>query len=352
MRNAEPAKYCAVALTTAAIALGPASSQGISSLPNAPVGPTSYDDCSRFSAQWAELKASVIQRHQACLNSASCKHRGSRPTEKAHGVCSCPNCEELHREMNLLSSGDLSRYGESQVRRCRDEVAKLQQLQSSYDEIGRGVSAAMQPNVKPDGRDSEFKVLRAGWRDAIRAGTKQLDQSIQEAPAYLSGKNLKRFVADVEDTKTLFRGLDKALTYSKYATYVGQAVNSDSTFERNEAIGGAAYEFASDIAKHGLKAVIPRLFGPKTAAVLLGPAAWTMGIALDVATPEHISPDPIYVIRDKSGRFTLADKQRALEQMWKQQERHGRAYSEGHVRVLMDLTQTVYETSSSNSMGR
>jgi hypothetical protein len=338
-----------VALATAAIALAPASSKGMSSLPSAPIGPTSYDDCSRLSGQWAELKTSVTQRHQACLDSAACKHRGAQPAEQAHGICSCPSCEDLHREMNSLNSGDLSRYGEGQVRRCRDEVAKLKQLQSSYDEIGRGVSAVMQQNAKSDSRDSDSKILRAGWQDALRLGTRQLDRSLEEAPAYLSGKDLKRYVADVENTKGILKRLDTVVNYSKYATYVGKAVNSDGAFERNEAMGGAAYEFASDIAKYGVKAVIPRLFGPRTAAVLLGPAAWAGGIALEVVTPEPISRDFPEIIRDKSGRFSLADKQRALERMWKQPERYGSAWGEGQVHVLMESTQTVYEESRTSA---
>jgi len=202
---------------------------------------------------------------------------------------------------------------------------------------------------KADESKDERKVLEAALQDALKAGIRSLDDGLKSASQYMSGKDLERFTAEVEDTKGLLDGLSKALSYSKYAIAAGKAANAETDFQRNEALGEGAYELAADLAKKGAAEVIPKLFGPETAAVLLGPAGWVGGVALDVLSPQKISADPQEIIRDNSGQYSLTDKQHALRMMVDQQSKNN--WGAAQNQQLLEMTQIVYKQSKATGPG-
>jgi hypothetical protein len=98
--------------------------------------------------------------------------------------------------------------------------------------------------------------------------------------------------------------------------------------------------FLKDLAQQSLEELAPKLFGQygtRALAVLAGPVAWTATVGGEVLSSTEISRDFPEVIRDTSGRSSLADKQRALAAMTKEYAKYGQNWGKGQVQVLKGM---------------
>lgn len=227
------------------------------------------------------------------------------------------------------------------------ELSRLYQQRKNDPRPGEGSVAASGSEQALSSRDETdlLKFPKVAMQSALKAGQNDLDSGIKSASKYLSGDRLNAYVVEARDTKAVLGGLGKMVSHSDYAILAANAVKAETDVQRNEAVGETGLTFVADISKYGVKEVVPRMFGPKVAAALLGPAAWAGSIGLDVLSSEKIGYDDSEIIRDSSGRFSLNQKQEALTRMWRGYDRFGYAWGDGQKTELLMMSNIVYRQS-------
>jgi hypothetical protein len=179
---------------------------------------------------------------------------------------------------------------------------------------------------------------------SVSDGIARIDRRVEEASSKLSKREMAKFRAASEEAKSVLRGMNHLMTSIDYGDLAMKIRNADTPAKQKEAAGNFGFRFVTDATKYGIDKVAPRLFG-RAAAVLTGPLA----VAVDVATPERISPDANEVVHDNSGHYSLADKQEAVRQMWVSYERYGKQHWDSVQKIqLLDATELVYRESSSH----
>jgi hypothetical protein len=111
----------------------------------------------------------------------------------------------------------------------------------------------------------------------------------------------------------------------------------------------AAKPKLAELTKATAEKVLPRLFGEygaKALTIATSAAARVIGsAALTILEPEKVSPEFYELIADKAGKYSLADKQRALAQGTWEYEQFGDRWDDGMVRRLVQSYLIVYEES-------
>ena len=254
---------------------------------------------------------------------------------------------------------DLNRRSEEILNSVQDEDRRHEAMDKIIAELARinrerqtdrKSSEGMNSSGAINGEESNI-ALKASKRivtKTLEIGVKTIEADIERAPKYLSGDNLNHYRVDARDTKSVLGGLNKMVTHVDYAILASEAAKAETSFQRDEAFGEMGFQFVADLTKKGfeseaVRSVVSRLIGQRSAAVLLGPAAW---VATDVLTPEKIAYEDPDIIRDQSGRFTLAQQQEALAKMWRGYERYGYAWGDGQKIQLLSLSNAIYRRSN------
>jgi len=158
------------------------------------------------------------------------------------------------------------------------------------------------------------------------------DISYVEAEA---GKTINRHTAeeliqDIHDTSSLVRTLDRFRSGGEYLVLLKDIATVESQGKKDEAWGNLVSHAGGDVlhtdlVKEGVTRVATRLFGEEVGLLLAGVAGVTAeggGIALEST---KTGQDATEIIRDTSGKNSLAEKQSALMNMW---ETYGRTASQ------------------------
>jgi hypothetical protein len=182
----------------------------------------------------------------------------------------------------------------------------------------------------------------------FQAGEKTLAADIENAPNLLSGKKLQAYLADANDLKGVIKGMGWMLEKSEYAVDAAAILKANTDEERTGAEAQLGITFTKDVATKGFSIVATKLF-PEAAAVLSGPVGWAAFVGQQVLVPTEISRDPTEIIRDNSGHTSLAQKQEALFQMWKQYDKFGANWKEPQKIELLQNTEIVYQQANSGS---
>jgi hypothetical protein len=216
---------------------------------------------------------------------------------------------------------------------------------------GNRGSGEIRPNigVDPFRTDSGAELSREGFEVAtevfasgVEALNTAIDQDIADAPEILSGERLHAYMEGAKDTRSITSGLEKALRAAPYVVDAVGIARAETDLQRGEAAGSLAQRFVVDASTEGAVLVIPRVFGPRVAAVLLGPVAWLASVGAEVLSSTPVGRDPAELILDQSGRTSVREKQEALGMLWRQYDRRGTSWTAGQRRELLDLTDLVY----------
>lgn len=189
-----------------------------------------------------------------------------------------------------------------------------------------------------------FEAELEGAEKAIEIGDKMLTDHLNKARRTMGSKKFQAYRAGVEDVRSLLNGLDKFVKYTGYVGKLASGANEETDYKRREALGEVGFDIVKDIASHGIEKYSSAIFGPRIATVLTGPVGWVAGVAADVLTPVSINADPPEIIRDKSGKYSINEKQEALAQMWREYNKSdNNQWKSERLKQLQELTNSLFK---------
>ena len=197
-------------------------------------------------------------------------------------------------------------------------------------------------------QENQFRLTQAGFQDAIHAATGGLEKDIRAANKTLSGKRLTNYLRDAKDTQGVLNGMGKIVEYADYGVLAARVVKEEG-LARDEATGELTLRFAADVSKYGMTAAAKRFLPARLATLFLGPVGWAAGVAWDVVTPVRTNLDFSEVIRDRQA--SIAEKQEALQMMWRAYETYGDHWGPAQRQELLALTETVYREAATPGTG-
>jgi len=163
-----------------------------------------------------------------------------------------------------------------------------------------------------------------------------IKQNAEAAKKIFSGDALKAYEKEADHSFSFVEGLDRGLVAVKYGADLGTIIVASDDRERSKAYS----DMFVDLAKDGFTAVAKRL-SPRLGSFLEGPIGWIAGSTFDST---EVGLDPIEIVNDSSGRYKFDDKQKALDSLILQYNRHRDIWGKAQVQWLMQSADKIYSS--------
>jgi hypothetical protein len=193
---------------------------------------------------------------------------------------------------------------------------------------------------RDDSGEQVGPLSQAIFEHGIESAEKTIDKNIDYVTKEWKGskRSLENYVEGANDTKSLVSGVGHVAAGFEYSSifkdiYEASHQGSSERLKYQEERLGAqvvhdtVYEWTKDAVQEGVTKVVVRMF-PKTAPYLVEDAvtAAAAGVSVTFYSSE-IGADPREIVENRQGRYSLADKQRALFQMWKFYDQNPTVYA-------------------------
>ena len=163
-----------------------------------------------------------------------------------------------------------------------------------------------------------------------------IKQNAEAAKKIFSGDALKAYEKEADHSFSFVEGLDRGLVAVKYGADLGTIIVASDDRERSKAYS----DMFVDLAKDGFTAVAKRL-SPRLGSFLEGPIGWIAGSTFDST---EVGLDPIEIVNDSSGRYKFDDKQKALDSLILQYNRHRDIWGKAQVQWLMQSADKIFSS--------
>lgn len=202
-------------------------------------------------------------------------------------------------------------------------------------------------DIAPDRKEAdETRTLMFGWaRSGAESVKTTVEKHIEAARRSLPATKFRRYEKNAKDAEAISSGTAKALGALDVGFSVNAVANADPGKNRQYHIGETIYKYGGElvqrVVKKGFTETVAELF-PRAAPYILE-AASTVTTVGDVLLDSDQTTDFHDVIRDNTGRYSLADKQHALSVLVKTYDETGSRWKSQDIEQLVDEMRIVLD---------